>query len=189
MARFPDLDEFFSPGLTLTVLGKEYTLPLPSAELGLWCRRLAEVSGEIHAATTDDDMQAAVARANARVESLPRLTGDMSFEERLLGPAYAEMSSNAVPDPYVQFCAQTAYVWVVAGEDAAERYWTSGGRPEAWRPANRQERRAQQTGRTSTAEAGATPTPGSTSGTRSRTTSSKRRNGRGKGNGSHGRTS
>lgn len=187
MARFSDLDEFFSPGLTLTVLGKEYTLPLPSAELGLWCRRLAETAGDIHGASTDEDMQAAVSRANARVEALPRLSGDLSFEERLLGPAYAEMSANGVPDPYVQFCGQTAYVWIVAGEEAAERYWTSGGRPEAWRPTNRQDRRAQRTGRSSTAEAAETLTAGSTSGTRSRTTSSRRRSGRGRG--STGRTS
>lgn len=187
MARFSDLDEFFSPGLTLTVLGKEYTLPLPSAELGLWCRRLAETAGEIHGATTGEDMQAAVKRANVRVETLPRLPGDLSFEERLLGSALAEMAADQVPDPYIQFCAQTAYVQIVAGDEVAERYWTSGGRPEAWRPANRQERRAQRTGRSSTAEAGATPTPGSTSGTRSRTTSSRRRSGRG--SGSRGRTS
>ncbi|WP_425413414.1 DUF7426 family protein [Micromonospora pallida] len=25
----------------------------------------------------------------------------------------------------------TAYLWIIAGEEAAQRYWTSGGRPEA----------------------------------------------------------
>lgn len=185
MPKFGDLDEYFSPGLTLTVLGKEYTLPLPSAELGLWCRRLAEAAGDIHAASTGEAMRDAVDRANARVEALPTLAGDLSFEERLLGPVHAQMMADKVPDPYVQFCAQTAYVWVVGGEDNAERFWTSGGRPEAWSPANRQERRA--AGRTSTGGANATRTPASTSGTRSPKTSS--RSGSRRGRGSRGRTS
>lgn len=184
MAKFGDLDRYYDPGLTLTVLGKEYVLPLPSAELGLWCRRIAQAAGEIGASSSDDDMQAAVDRANARIEALPELPGDLTFPERVLGPALEQMTADRVPDPYIEFCSTTAYVWIIAGEAAAERYWTSGGHPEAPGPVpNRADRRATQ--RTSTAEVTGTPTPGSTSGT-----SSRRRSGsRGQGRGSRGRKS
>lgn len=170
MARkFGDLDEYWSPGLTLTIKGKEYTVPLASAELGLWCRRIAQITGDVHTASTEQDMQAVV----DRIEALPELPGGehVSLPERVLGEVYQQMMTDGVEDPYIQFAGQTAYLWIIGGEEAAERFWVSGGRPEAWgRPANRAERRA--AGRTSTGADGATPLPGSTSGTRSQTKSS-----------------
>lgn len=181
--RFEDLDRYFDPGLTLTVLGVEYTLPLPSAEMGLWCRRMAATAGEISEASSDEEIQAAA----DRVADLPKLPGDVTFHERLLGPVYQQMIDNQVPDPYIQFCSMTAYIWIVGGEDMAERYWRAGGRPEATARANRADRRAtqQSTRKTGTAAAAATPTPGSMSGTSSPTRSS----GRGRGRGSRGRRS
>lgn len=164
--KLTDLDEYFSPGLTLTVLGREYTVPLPSAELGLWCRRVAQAAGELHSASTEEEMQAAVERVNA----LPELPGDLTLPERVLGEVHDQMVKDQVPDPYIQFCGQTAYIWIIAGEEAAERYWTSGGRPEAWSPApaNRAERRARaRAGKTSTGAAAATQKRASTSGTTS----------------------
>lgn len=175
--RLHDLDVYWSPGLTLTVKGREYTLPLPSAELGLWCRRLAEVTGEVHNASSEQEIQAAV----DRIESLPQLPGDLSLPERVLGDVYPQMAADEVPDPYIQFAGQTGYIWIISGEEAAERYWTSGGRPEAPRPTNRQARRAQiraRTGGSRTAEADATPPPASTSGTTSRPTPGHRSRGR-----------
>jgi hypothetical protein len=181
-AKLGDLDEYWSPGLTLTVRGREYTVPLASAELGLWCRRLAQITGDLHAASTETEMQAVV----ERIESLPQLPdGDkLSLPERVLGDVYQQMAADQVPDPYIQFCGQTAYIWIIGGEEAAERYWTSGGRPEALSPANRKERRAahRQGGSsttTSTAGASTTRSPGSGTGTNSR------RSGR-RGNGSPG---
>jgi hypothetical protein len=161
--KFGDLDEYWSPGLTLTVKGKEYTVPLASAELGLWCRRIAQITGDVHAASTEADMQAAV----ARIEALPELPGggDISLPERVLGPVYQQMAADGVEDPYIQFSGQAAYLWIIGGEEAAERFWTSGGHPEALGPTNRQERRA--AGQTSTGGANGTRTPASTSGTRS----------------------
>ncbi len=169
MARFGDLDEYLDPGLTLTVRGKEYTLPLPSAELGLWCRRIALMAGEAGAASSDEELAEASSRARKWAAELPPLPGAerLSFEQLLLGPVHAEMMADKVPDPYVQFCAQTAYIWLIAGEDQAERYWTSGGRPEAAGPGNRASRRANAR-KTSTDAASTTPTPASTSGTSSR---------------------
>lgn len=178
--KFGDLDRYYDPGLTLTVRGKEYVLPLPSAELGLWCRRLMETAGEITSASTAEEIQAAADRIN----ELPELPGNLSMEERLLGPVYQQMMTDGVPDHFLQFCATTAYFWIVGGEGLAERYWTSGGRPEAPGPVpNRADRRnARKTG---TAEATGTPTPGSTSGTSSRPRSGSS----GRGRGSRGRRS
>lgn len=182
-----DLDQYFEPGLTLTVQGHQYTVPLPSAELGLWCQRVATAAGAINAASSDAEIQAAV----AQVEKLPELDGDLTLAQRMLGPAYDQMVAARVPHPYLEFCGATAYVWTVAGEEAAERFWIAGGRPEALRPTpnNRAERRAAQqrkTGGTRTAAETATPKAGSTSGTTSPPTSPssgkrKRRGGRSRG--------
>jgi hypothetical protein len=159
-----DLDEYFSPGLTLTVRGQKYVVPLPNAELGLWCQRMARAAGAISAADTEQEMAAAVARVNA----LPELKGDLTLQQRVLGTAYDEMMADDVPHHFVEFCGATAYIWIIGGEEAATRYWQAGGRPEAMRPMNRQERRAaakKATGGSRTAAAGGTRSQASTSGT------------------------
>jgi hypothetical protein len=138
MAKFSDLDQYFDPGLTLTVNGTEYLVPLPSAELGLWAQRVAQAAGEVNDASTQAEVEAAVARVNA----LPELPGNMSLPERTLGTVYAVMVADGVEWPKVQFAGQTAYVWIIGGEEAAERYWTSGGHPEAQARPNREQRRA-----------------------------------------------
>lgn len=184
MARFGNLDQYLDPHLTLALKGKDgqerdYLIPLPSAELGLWCRRIAQTAGEVTAASSDEELRQAGDRAAARAKDLPVLDGDLSFDERLLGSAYPQMITDGVADPYVMFAAKTVYVWIIAGEEGAERWWRAGGRPEAPSPANRQERRAlQRTGGSRTAEAGGTNAPRSTSGTTSPTSSSKSRRGR-----------
>jgi hypothetical protein len=161
MGTFTDLDRYFDPGLTLTVRGKEYVLPLPSAELGLWCRRMAQTAGEITSASTEEEVQAAVDAA----KGVPDLPGArLTLHERVLGDVYQQMMADQVPDPYIQFAGATAYVWIVGGEEQASRFWQSGGRPEAWGPTNRQERRAAQ--KTGGAAATKTRSPASTSGTR-----------------------
>ncbi|MFB9852441.1 hypothetical protein ACFFMR_18865 [Micromonospora andamanensis] len=166
--RLDDLDQYFQPGLVLTVLGAEYTIPLPSADLGLWCRRMAIATGEIHNASSEQEIRAAV----ARVEAVPEMPGDMSLAERVLGPVYEQMRTAEVPDHYIQYCATTAYIWIISDEETAGRWWRSGGRPEALRPAaNRAQRRAAAKGgssrTTSTGEASTTPSRGSGTGTRS----------------------
>jgi len=176
MATFGDLDAYYDPGLTLTVRGREYTLPLPSAELGLWARRIAQSAGEVSSASDEQELTEATEKAASRIAALPVLPGDITFEERILGSAYHELVKDKVPDPYVQFCAQTGYVWIIGGEEAAQRYWEAGGRPEARGPSNRASRRAAAR-KTSTAAANATPSPASTPGMSSHPRS--RRNGRG----------
>ena len=169
MAKFGSLEEFFDPGFTLTVLGREYTLPLPSAELGLWCRTLTE-SVAVYETAGEDDRGAAF----ERIARLPDLDGDLSIWERLLGPVYQQMIDHKVPDPYIQFCAWTALLNIVHGEETAQRFWESGGRPEALGPANRQERRAAQRA-AGHDTGGAATTPPPTSGNGTKTSRSRRR--------------
>lgn len=175
MARLADLDRYLDPGLTLggvpgaDGVPREYTVPLPTAELGLWCQRIAAATGSLEGATPG--------QAQAAVDELgePPDFGDgtRTLAELVLGDALDEMLADGVAHPYVQFCAATAFVWIVAGEDAAAEYWQAGGRrPEQPGPANRAERRlAAKTGGTRTGAASATKRRASTSGTRSRPTS------------------
>lgn len=162
MAKFGELAELYDPGLTLTVKDREYTLPLPSAELGLWCRTLTET-----VFVYEDASEAEREKAFERIGRLPDLAGGESLWERLLGPVYQQMMADDVEDPYIQFCAWTALLNIVHGEEAAQRFWEAGGRPEAPGPSNRAERRqAAKSAGSSTAAAATTPPPTSTSGTR-----------------------
>lgn len=179
MKRFADLDQYLAgdaaPGLVLTIAGHAYQVPPPSAEVGLWCERIATTAGQVRQATTDAEM----ASAADRVEQLPTLPGDATFPERVLGSAYAAMVADEVDHIRLRIAAMTAWLWIVSGDDAAERFWTSGGRPEALGP-NRAARRAS----TTMGEAPSTPRPGSGSGTSHPSTS-----GRGRGRRSRGRRS
>ncbi len=177
MERFTELEEHFQPGLELTVKGRQYVVPLASAELGLWCRLIAKITGQITAASTDGEMRAAA----EGIESLPSLPGDSgeTLAQRTLGAAYGQMTADRVPDPYIEYCGITAYMWIVGGEEAARRWWYSGGNPESAARGNRAERR---TGGNSTAGAAKTNRAGYTSGTNSR----RRSRGNGRGTGSRG---
>lgn len=191
MADFGDLVGYFQPGLKLRVKGTDYTVPLPSADLGLWCRAIMQMAGEISEASTEEELAIAAGRARDRAVDLPPVPGGgkASFERLFLGDALDAMMSDGLEYPYIQMCAETAYIWVTLGcgqaaEDRAAAYWRSGGRPEARGPANRAERRAS-TQKTNTAAAVATPSQASTPGTSSR----PRSGGRGRGRGSRGRRS
>ncbi|TCB97584.1 hypothetical protein E0H26_11740 [Micromonospora zingiberis] len=182
-ARLTKLSEHFSPGLILAdVPGRdgverEYTVPLASAELGLWCQTIANATMQIHRASTPEDIQQAV----TLIEDLPEMDDRTSLERRVLGDAYTQMMTDGVSHQHIAYCAATAYAWILGGDEAAERYWTSGGVPgEAVGPAmNRADRRANQRAGSSptTSTGGATTTPRPASG---RTTNS-RRGGRGRG--------
>lgn len=169
MATFGELDRYLDPGLDLTVKGTVYTVPLPSGALGLWCQRIAHAAGAIRTAETPEEVRAAI----QQIEALPEMAGTMTLPERVLGEMYGQLVADAVEHPYIQFCGETAFIWIVNGEDAARRHWESGGRPEASGPANRQARRASiQT--TGTGEASGTKPPGFSSGTNSRRKSPRR---------------
>lgn len=145
--KLAELDEYFDPGMELTVLGVEYVVPPVSAAIGLWCRRISSHAGADvpDEDTTGDELVEASKRVRAVAQETPAPPGinpATPFEVILLGTALDEMVANDVPDPYVQFCAQTHFWRILGGDKAAERYWTSGGNPQPAGPANRQERRA-----------------------------------------------
>lgn len=144
MARLDELDEYLDPGLILTVRGREYTVPLPSAELGLWLQRIAQAAPDaLTAADSDDpDLIADVATRAARIPT-PEIVRDRTLTQIVLGDdLHAQMIADGVPYPHLEHCGRTALWWILAGEQAAAAYWASGGRPEVWRPANRKARRA-----------------------------------------------
>jgi hypothetical protein len=159
------LTELFSPGLELMLpdrdgTQREYVIPLASAELGLWCRAIAE-------ARNRDDIDE---------DDLPELPGKASFEQRVLGTAYDQMLKAGTPDEYIKFAGATAFIWITLGEEQAKVFWEAGGDPKAVKTGNREERRAaKRAGATSTAAAAETRPQASTSGTRSQKKSGRRR--------------
>lgn len=178
MPQFDGLTGYFDPGLILAgVPGRDkversYPIPLASAELGLWCRLVAQTTGTISEDSTEEELR----EAAAAIEALPDLPGGkhLTLSQRMLGSAYAAMVADGVADPYIEYCGITAYFYVLGGEQAASRWWRSGGRPEALSPAaNRAQRRAAKkapakaTGGSRTAGATATPSRGNSSGTKS----------------------
>lgn len=174
--KLTSLETYFDPGLSLTVWGskypkpgKEYDIPLPNAEVGLWCRGILVAGGGIAGLddnATDDDVRNVVARLDEL--KMPAGMEDKSLSEIVLGSAYAQMAADGVPDQLIEFCGTTAYLWIALGDEVATRWWQSGGsRPEAARPANnRAEKRAASkakgTGATSTAAASTTRSRAST---------------------------
>jgi hypothetical protein len=132
MASFDDLDQYLETGDRLKVRGKVYTVPPRSAALGIWCRRIVQTAGELTQATTDEELREVGERAASRAATMPSIPDpELSFEEQLLGPAYAEMLADNVPDDYLVFCARTIFIKLAYGEEYAERWWRSGGHPEA----------------------------------------------------------
>ncbi|MBN1172128.1 MAG: hypothetical protein JXA67_08130 [Micromonosporaceae bacterium] len=174
MKRLADLDAFLAgdePGLELIIGGRVYTVPPPDAATGLWCQRVTVAAGHLRAAATEAEASAAA----ARIDQIADLDGDLTLPERVLGPAHAAMVAGGVDHARLRIAAMTALLWIVSGDEAAEAYWTSGGRPEALRPAdNRAERRAS----SSTGGAATTKPLASTSGTKPPNTSGGKKRGR-----------
>ncbi len=168
--RLGELVDRYDPGLELMVEGTAYTVPLASAELGLWCRTNAALAGQAYEAGGTDE-----AREEAAAQALA-LPDGLTFEEWMLGAAHDKMVANQVAARLIDFCARTAFIWHSgADEDRVAEFWDAGGDPEAMRPGNRAQKRAAKkaTGGRRTAAAGTTRQPGSSSGTKSRTTSAR----------------
>lgn len=166
--QLPDLDQFFDATLPLPVGGKTYVIQPPTSETGLYVQKLIETGaiiasgGELPADAPKPDLDDGE---------------ELDLYKMLLGGALAEMKRDRVPWPKIQFCANTALIWIGMGDQAAEAYWISGGDPKASPlSANRAQRRA--TAFRPTGEESTTPGPESTNGTRRRNRSSSRRRGR-----------
>ncbi len=179
---FADLSEFFDDQLHLPINGVVYHVPSPDHELGLWVTALVSAGASI---------QQGLDPTEAGNKAIPQLRfegeeGDENSDEaklyrRLLGDAYVRMVANGVSWPRLKFVAEVTMLWIVAGEQAAEKHWNGGqaGDPKAIaaavNPPNRAERRAgpRVTGSTPTASASTTGRPGSTKATTSRSTGRK----------------
>ncbi|MEV4806761.1 hypothetical protein AB0K18_42775 [Nonomuraea sp. NPDC049421] len=120
MAKFKDLDEFFDDGLALPVGGKTYRIPAPSAEVGLYCQRLAE---------------AGVAAANGKDAPEAELDDvrELDLYQKVLGPVYDELIADGVSWPKIKHVGITAFMWTAGNDEAAAAYWEKG--PEAAAPA------------------------------------------------------
>ncbi|KAA6220600.1 hypothetical protein CP973_00300 [Streptomyces albofaciens JCM 4342] len=142
---FKELGELLDETLQLPVAGTVYTVPAPSAEVGL------RVQAIINAA--------AVAADGGRVDE--QVLGDAAERDLfrdVLGTAHGQMVADGVPWPALKHSAITAMVWIAQDKAAAEAFWNSGGDPNRLAP-NRAERRAR------SGAAKSTPNRGSTSGT------------------------
>lgn len=139
--KFQDLDDFFDAALELPISGKVYRIPSPDPEVGLYVQRLMEAAAWIN------DGQLPPGEA-------PKLKlnddEEVDLYETVMGSAMAEMRADKVPWAKIMLAAQTAFIWIGAGDAAAEAFWTSGGDPKAvsTQANNRAERRAQESRRT-----------------------------------------
>ncbi|WKU45968.1 hypothetical protein Q3V23_18950 [Streptomyces sp. VNUA116] len=144
---FEALGELLDDALHLPLGDRIYTVPAPSAEVGLRTQALINA--------------AAVAADGGRVDE--QVLGDAaerSLYRDVLGSAHDEMIADGVSWPELKHAAITAMVWIAQDKAAAETYWNSAGDPNRLAP-NRQARRQ-------SAGANTTKRAGSTSGTSTR---------------------
>ena len=167
---FGDLAEYWSAGLPLTIGGKTYVVPEPSAETGLMCQTLFSAGINVFAATENGTEVA------PGIKQMSVLGDDeeTNLYVRVLGPTYAAMIKDGVSWAKLRHAGVTAFMWIVINEDAAKAYWQ--GRPLAMtapaEPGNRAERRAKDPSSTPTRAARSAKTV-SPSTTKSRRTSSE----------------
>ncbi|MEU5130032.1 DUF7426 family protein [Streptomyces mobaraensis] len=144
---FEALGELLDESLHLPVGDRTYTIPAPSAEVGL------RVQAIVHAA-------AAAADGGKVDDEVLADAAEHDLYRDVLGSAYDEMVSGGVSWPALKHAAITGMVWIAQDKDAAEKFWNSGGDPSRMAP-NRAARR--QSG-----AASSIPSRGSTSGTSTR---------------------
>ncbi|MCZ7376550.1 DUF7426 family protein [Micromonospora sp. WMMC250] len=180
------IDAVFDPALVLPIGGREYRVEDVPALLGLYCQRVWASGVAVAQATRvgrDGDLAAAQRALDGvnRIPPPPGVTEGTPLHVAVLGDTYQQMLADGVSGRWIQHAGMTVIAWLAAGDEVAEMYWASAGRPEAPAP-NRAARRGGAS--SSTGGANKTPSPGSTSGTNSR-----RRGNRGRGSRSGGTTS
>lgn len=181
---FGDLSDFWAEGLPLTIKGKDYVIPEPSAELGLYVQSIFSAAGAVAKTVVTGESVAEATKAASHLDDAQ----ETNLYRRMLGPVYDELIADGASWRVLRHVGQTAMFWIAIGEDAARAYW-QGDNPLALGSAtNREERRAQTraaktaavkpakaaaAARSTSSRAGtATPKPASPSGTRSRATKS-----------------
>lgn len=149
---FEALDELLDDSLTLPLGGRRYTVPAPSARVGIRVQRIVSAAGR---AADGGDVDA-------------ELVADEAEEDlytAVLGSAYDAMVTGGVSWPALKHASITAMVWIAQDKATAERFWNSGGDPSRMAP-NRRACRS--------AGANTTKNPASTNGTNGQT--ARRRN-------------
>ncbi|MEV0445965.1 hypothetical protein AB0I84_31500 [Streptomyces spectabilis] len=144
---FEALDELLDETLVLPIGGRHYTIPAPSAEIGLRVQAIVQA--------------AAVAASGGDINTTVLGDADeVDLYRDVLGTAYEQMLADGITWPALKAAARTAVVWIVQDKATAERVWAAGGDPSRLTPPNRQQRRSD--------GANTTPHQGSTSGTSTR---------------------
>ncbi|MFJ7902372.1 hypothetical protein ACIQ6V_18080 [Streptomyces sp. NPDC096198] len=124
---FEALDELLVESLPLPIGGRIYTVPAPSAEVGLRTQALINA--------------AAVAADGGKADE--QVLGDAAERDLyrdVLGTAHDEMVADGVPWPALKHAALTSMVWIAQDKTAAEKFWNAAGDPNRLAP-NRAARR------------------------------------------------
>ncbi|MCT9090587.1 hypothetical protein N4G70_17240 [Streptomyces sp. ASQP_92] len=124
---FEALDELLVESLPLPIGGTLYTVPAPTAEVGLRTQALINA--------------AAVAADGGKVDE--QVLGDAAERDLyrdVLGTAHDQMVADGVPWPALKHAALTSMVWIAQDKGAAERFWNAAGDPSRLAP-NRAARR------------------------------------------------
>ncbi|MEU7590676.1 hypothetical protein AB0A95_30845 [Micromonospora sp. NPDC049230] len=180
------IDSVFDPALILPIGGREYRIEDVPALLGLYCQRVW-TSGMAVAQAVRVGQEGDTAAAQRALDGInrmplpPGVTEGTPLHVAVLGDTYQQMLDDEVSGRWIQHAGMTTIAWLAAGDEVAEMYWASAGRPEAPAP-NRAQRRGGAS--SSTGAATATPSQGFSSGTNFR-----RRGNRGRGSRSGGTTS
>lgn len=122
---FDDLAATFDPTLRLTIGGKVYRVPPPSAAVGLQLQALQAL--------------ALLARTGAPMRASDRARLALDDDDELdlvvksLGSAYQDLVDDGVPYPYLVHAGVTAYLYWTVGPEKAETFWRSH-QGEAQRP-------------------------------------------------------
>lgn len=145
---FQALAELLDETLQLPIGETVYTVPAPSAEVGLRTQAIVNAA-------------AAAADGGHVDEEILSDAAERDLYRDVLGTAYDDLLAAGVSWPVLKHCAITAMVWIAQDRGAAETYWNAGGDPSRLAP-NRAARRAR------SGAASSTRSRGSSSGTSTR---------------------
>lgn len=120
MATKPELKElgdFLNPVLGIPVGGKVYNIPAMSAH------NAALIAQTTSAAIASGDGEVDVTKLQVKTEDDAE-----TYMERILGPAYKELVDGGASLQAIQHVVTIVSLWTWSGFDAAQAYFTSGGK-------------------------------------------------------------
>lgn len=107
--------------------GKDYTVPAPDAETGLWLQEQARIGAQIAEGMRD-----------AKDGDLDDVA-EKELYRKIMGPAFDEMLEDGVKFPSIKLAGQAVFAWALSDAEDAEDVWSGKAKAEA--KANRAERR------------------------------------------------